>query len=47
MRSRLAIEASCEEFLQPRGEDDYSDFILQTNLFKYFGIFAPNAERVA
>jgi len=45
-RMILAIEASCEELVQPRGEDDDPHVVLQTNLFKYFGVFAPDTENV-
>ena len=44
--SRLAVETGGEEFVQPRGEDDDSHVVLQTNSFKYFGVFTPDAESV-
>jgi hypothetical protein len=44
--SRLAVEAGCEELFQPRGEDDDSHAILQTDLSKHFRVFVPDAESV-
>jgi len=40
---RLAIQTSREEFLQPRGENYDPHVVLQTDLFEYFGVFAPDA----
>ena len=43
---RLTVETGCEELVQPRGENNGSHVIFQNNLFKYFGVFPPDAKSV-
>lgn len=42
----LTIKTGSETLIQPRGEDNGPNIILQTNLFEYFRVFMPDTEGV-